>query len=196
MAMGRLSPASTPFLRPLVLRSHVVFPIPKARTPPRCAFASTAFKLIPTGDKCNPNVLYEPLEVVERIEHYRPGGYHPIQIGDHHGRYQVIHKLGHGSYSTTWLARGDQNNKYVAVKICTSDSDPKEISILTTLTRPHYPATSHPGKTMLPSILDAFSIHGPNGEHICYVTSPARASLSDLKDGSNPLSLVFNSMYV
>ncbi|GKZ65025.1 hypothetical protein AnigIFM60653_007610 [Aspergillus niger] len=185
MGMGRLSPASTPFLRPLVLRSHVVFPIPKARTPPRCAFASTAFKLIPTGDKCSPNVLYEPLEGVERIEHYRPGGYHPIQIGDHHhGRYQVIHKLGYGSYSTTWLARDDQNNKYVAVKICTADSDSKEAGILITLTHPHYPATSHPGKTMLPSIRDTFSIHGPNGEHTCYVTSPARASLSDLKDGS------------
>ncbi|RDH36287.1 kinase-like domain-containing protein [Aspergillus welwitschiae] len=137
MAMGRLSPASTPFMRPLVLRSHVVSPIPKAR--------------------------------VERIEHYLPGGYHPIQIGGHlHGRYQVIHKLGHGSYS----------------KIYTADSDSKEASILITLTHPHYPATSHPGKTMLPSIRDTFSIHGPNGEHTCYVTSPARASLSDLKDGS------------
>jgi serine/threonine protein kinase len=37
---------------------------------------------------------------------------------------------------------------------------------------------------MVPSILDRFSIHGPNGIHACYVTAPARASLSQVKDGS------------
>jgi serine/threonine protein kinase len=37
---------------------------------------------------------------------------------------------------------------------------------------------------MVPSILDRFTIHGPNGTHACYVTAPARASLSQLKDGS------------
>ena len=37
---------------------------------------------------------------------------------------------------------------------------------------------------MVPSILDRFTIHSPNGEHACYVTAPARASLSVLKDGS------------
>lgn len=37
---------------------------------------------------------------------------------------------------------------------------------------------------MLPSILNTFTIHGPNGNHACYVTFPARASLSGLKDDS------------
>lgn len=37
---------------------------------------------------------------------------------------------------------------------------------------------------MIPSILDKFSIQGPNGNHDCYMSLPARASLSDLKDGS------------
>lgn len=37
---------------------------------------------------------------------------------------------------------------------------------------------------MIPSILDCFSIKGPNGEHACYVTTPARGSLSDMKNGS------------
>ncbi|EAW13451.1 uncharacterized protein ACLA_054980 [Aspergillus clavatus NRRL 1] len=27
------------------------------------------------------------------------------------------------------------------------------------------------------------TIHGPNGNHACYVTAPARASLSQVKDG-------------
>jgi len=42
----------------------------------------------------------------EWIEAYRPGGDHPVHIGDvhHEGRYQVIKKLGYGSFSTVWLA--------------------------------------------------------------------------------------------
>ena len=58
---------------------------------------------------------------VEDITRYRPGGYHPVQLGDCFStlltdsasslsllpasRYRVLHKLGHGSYATIWLAR-------------------------------------------------------------------------------------------
>lgn len=43
----------------------------------------------------------------EWVEDYRPGGYHPVLLGDvfHDGQYKVIRKLGEGSYSTVWLAR-------------------------------------------------------------------------------------------
>jgi non-specific serine/threonine protein kinase len=43
----------------------------------------------------------------EWVEDYRPGGYHPVLLGDvfHNGQYKVIRKLGEGSYSTVWLAR-------------------------------------------------------------------------------------------
>lgn len=42
----------------------------------------------------------------EWVEDYRPGGYHPVHLGDvfNNGRYKVIRKLGEGSYSTVWLA--------------------------------------------------------------------------------------------
>jgi len=41
---------------------------------------------------------------------YRPGGYHPVHLGDVYcQRYRVIHKLGFGSYSTVWLARDLQS---------------------------------------------------------------------------------------
>jgi serine/threonine-protein kinase SRPK3 len=152
---------------------------------PRCALTITAFNSMKTHDDLNTCLLYEPLEGVERLENYRPGAYHPIQIGDHfHGRYRVVHKLGHGSYSTTWLARDERSNKYVAVKVCTADSNPKEVEIISTLTRPHCSPVNNPGKTMVPSILDRLTIHGPNGNHVCYVAAPARASLSGVKDGS------------
>ena len=47
------------------------------------------------------------LEWFERVEEYRPGGFHPMVVGDlfAHGRHRVIHKLAFGSYSTIWLAR-------------------------------------------------------------------------------------------
>lgn len=43
----------------------------------------------------------------EWVEDYRPGGYHPVHLGDifNNGQYKVIRKLGDGSYSTAWLAR-------------------------------------------------------------------------------------------
>jgi hypothetical protein len=60
---------------------------------------------------------YEPIEGVERLEIYCVGGYHPINIGDHiHTRYQVVQKLGHGAFSTIWLARDQRHGKYVAIK--------------------------------------------------------------------------------
>ena len=36
---------------------------------------------------------------------YRPGGYHPVHLGDtfKDGTYEVVHKLGYGSFSTVWL---------------------------------------------------------------------------------------------
>lgn len=43
---------------------------------------------------------------MESVEEYRPGGYHPVQLGDlFNQRYKVLRKLGYGSYSTIWLAR-------------------------------------------------------------------------------------------
>ncbi|EAW11016.1 protein kinase domain protein [Aspergillus clavatus NRRL 1] len=130
-------------------------------------------------------ILYEPLEDVERFENYRRGGYHPVCIGDlFHGRYRVVHKLGHGSYSTTWLAQDEQLKRYVAVKVCTAESDPREIDTLSVLTNVREASNHRPGQDMLPPVLDRFDIHGPNGAHGCYVTAPARMSLSDAKDGS------------
>ncbi|CAH0054480.1 unnamed protein product [Clonostachys solani] len=60
----------------------------------------------------------------EPLYRYRPGGFHPVAIGDvlNHGRYKILHKLGWGGYSTTWAAKDQQDNQYVAVKIATSES--------------------------------------------------------------------------
>jgi hypothetical protein len=48
----------------------------------------------------------------ENVLNYRPGGYHPVALGDtlKDGRYKIRHKLGYGGFSTVWVAR---DNKYV-----------------------------------------------------------------------------------
>ncbi|KAG6005312.1 hypothetical protein E4U21_000287 [Claviceps maximensis] len=57
----------------------------------------------------------------EPLQNYRPGGYHPIMIGDLlHRRYRIINKLGFGGYSTIWLAYDERQNRFVAVKVGTS----------------------------------------------------------------------------
>lgn len=65
-------------------------PTPRARTPND---GERRFKMITSP--------------CEWIEDYRPGGYHPVHLGDvfNDGQYRVIRKLGDGAYSTVWLAR-------------------------------------------------------------------------------------------
>ena len=57
------------------------------------------------------NLLYNQ----EDMSKYRPGGFHPVRLGDtfKDGRYKIHHKLGWGGYSTVWLAK---DKKYAAVK--------------------------------------------------------------------------------
>ena len=46
----------------------------------------------------------------EWTEDYRPGGLHPVSLGDvlKDGRYRIIRKLGNGAYSTVWLVKDAQ----------------------------------------------------------------------------------------
>ena len=46
----------------------------------------------------------------EELEQYYPGGYHPIHLNDclKDGQYEILHKLGFGSFATVWLARDRQ----------------------------------------------------------------------------------------
>jgi serine/threonine-protein kinase SRPK3 len=64
------------------------------------------------------NLLYNQ----EEMSKYRPGGFHPVCLGDtfKDGRYKIHHKLGWGGYSTVWLAK---DTKYITIK-CVSNSTP------------------------------------------------------------------------
>ncbi|SPQ21530.1 f2e24157-8dd7-4505-936f-959e878438f3 [Thermothielavioides terrestris] len=117
-----------------------------------------------------PRFLYRPLEDVERLEYYQPGGYHPVDIGDRfHGRYRIVHKLGHGTFSTIWLARDERLSKYVAIKVCTADASRREIGILSHLNDPAHGKAGRREEALTPTILDRFDVQGPNGTHLCYL---------------------------
>jgi serine/threonine protein kinase len=62
----------------------------------------------------------------EPIHRYRPGGYHPIHLGDtlKSGRYQVLHKLGWGGYATVWLAKDHRS-----VSSCGCFKEPSPLTI-------------------------------------------------------------------
>ncbi|KAK2033219.1 kinase-like protein [Colletotrichum zoysiae] len=128
------------------------------------------------------------IEEVESLNDYRPGGYHPIQI-DHrlHERYRIVHKLGHGTFSTVWLAIDERTSNYVAVKGGTADADTKEVEILSRLTTgvSDRSQAAPEASMMIPTVMGRFSLDGPNGTHPCLVTAPARCSLIAAKEASD-----------
>ncbi|KAH8431653.1 uncharacterized protein LDX57_009309 [Aspergillus melleus] len=127
---------------------------------------------------------YKLIEYVEDLDRYRPGGYHPLTIGDalNNGRYRLVDKLGYGGYSTIWLARDLHRAKYVAVKVLTAETSPcsSEAALIHSLGA----SPSRPGSEIIPALIDEFWVIGPNGKHRCIVTPPAQMSLFDAKEAS------------
>ncbi|KAI0816352.1 kinase-like domain-containing protein [Xylaria sp. FL0064] len=129
---------------------------------------------------------YGYIEGVEYLEHYTRGGYHPVHIDDRlHQRYRIVHKLGHGSFSTVWLALDEQASKYVAIKVGTADADIREIDILSKLASAGTGSPAADKASMVLPAIDRFCTAGPNGNHPCFVTSPASCSLGDSKEACN-----------
>ncbi|KAI3395662.1 hypothetical protein diail_1029 [Diaporthe ilicicola] len=129
--------------------------------------------------------VYFPEDDVEDLEQYRAGGYHPTLIGDsfQDRRYTVVHKLGYGGYSTIWLARDRQQNRYVSLKIKVSEAlSPSRENEVMRLLRGHSPKGE--GRRFIPRLLDEFSIVGPNGNHSCLVGEPAGSNFSASKEMS------------
>jgi serine/threonine protein kinase len=128
---------------------------------------------------------YIPLEGTESPYGYRPGGYHPVDIGDIYAdRYCIVHKLGRGGWSTIWLARDQKAERYVAVKIASAGTGFHETQILKDIGMGTCTSPPHDGQSAIPQVLDQFKICGPNGEHNAMVTPVAMMSLMDAKEGS------------
>lgn len=125
------------------------------------------------------------LQDVERPGRYRPGGYHPVSIGDRLcGHYEVVHKLGFGTYSTTWLARDMDVEEYVAIEIAIADANTQEDKILNILAHSLPNDEGQSGESQIRRALDIFSLDGPNGRHCCFVTELGMMTLDEAKDAS------------
>ncbi|KAK3291263.1 kinase-like domain-containing protein [Chaetomium fimeti] len=128
------------------------------------------------------NLLYTQ----ERMSRYRPGGYHPVTLGDtfKSGRYKVYHKLGHGGFSTAWLAIDQSLKRWVSLKIAiaTSTESSRELAVLKRL------KDARVGHVV--ELLDSFVHQGPNGRHACLVFDLLGPTLdhviSDYRDDEDP----------
>ncbi|KAK7045345.1 hypothetical protein VNI00_007594 [Paramarasmius palmivorus] len=136
------------------------------------------FKFVPTR-----------LDYVEDLEKYRPGGYHPVCIGDtlQNGRqpYRILHKLGFGGSSTIWLARAQQESEsggLVSLKVIRADLSFSSAQI---------PELTLPELNLgvaIQGIEDHFVENGPNGLHVCIVSKLAGPSVRDvLESGGRAL---------
>jgi serine/threonine-protein kinase SRPK3 len=117
--------------------------------------------------------LYERgwLSDVEDREEYRPGGFHPVHIGDRFGtagRYRVIHKLGKGGLATVWLCRDEDIQKYVALKIIIADESREKSSELRFVNQEGLDFGEIGGECLAVPCAH-FWHNGPNGRHLCLV---------------------------
>ncbi|KAE8555628.1 hypothetical protein EYB25_000326 [Talaromyces marneffei] len=106
----------------------------------------------------------------ESFSRYRPGGYHPVNLGDtfKDNRYEVHHKLGWGEFSTVWLAYDKEQKIWVSLKIKTADSslESREHDCMQVLQKN---CQGNLSSKYIVQLLDFFLHHGPNGTHQCLV---------------------------
>lgn len=139
------------------------------------------------------SVIYD--DTKESAKDYKPGGYHPIELGDLFvDRYLVVQKLGWGHFSTVWLCKDLKYGTYVAMKVQRSapnytEAALDEIDLLLKISRSyneplwatavkeyHKSEVSHIEKhgvsinhCYVVQLLNTFSHTGVNGTHICLV---------------------------
>ena len=155
----------------------------------------SVLKMQGEGDLSSDSAVYLWHDGTEDPGSYCFGGYHPTHIGDryHDNRYEIIHKLGAGSYSTVWLAKDHREDDLVAIKILVSEYSKESIDIeIKALELLSAGSESHPGKLYVLSLINQFTITGPNGHHQCIVTKAAGSCISDTKDEHPPYKFSVN----
>ncbi|CAI7592512.1 unnamed protein product [Penicillium discolor] len=117
--------------------------------------------------------------IEEGTQAYRPGGFHPVYIGDvFKDRYKVLNKIGYGVYSTVWLVRDLQptkpglENEFRALKVLSAecyDGTQAPIFEREILTHLRNGDQEQMGYDHVCHMVDDFEHSGPNGTHVCLV---------------------------
>ncbi|KAF1334761.1 Cmgc/srpk protein kinase, partial [Globisporangium splendens] len=105
---------------------------------------------------------------------YKPGGYHPVQVGQvYKSRFQVLEKLGWGHFSTVWKCLDKETGEIVAMKVQKSarhytEAAQDEIELLECTVK------AAKQENILDAIkvvrlVDSFKHVGPHGAHVCMV---------------------------
>ena len=121
----------------------------------------------------------------ERVPQFSPQTWFPVRIGDTLKRYQVLFKLGYGSYATVWLSRDLETKKYVALKIYNRSEVSRleafeEVKMLDRIARVD---PVHEGRKHIRLELDRFAIQTLQGTwFVCIVYEPLGMSLWRIRE--------------
>ncbi|KAJ7151047.1 kinase-like domain-containing protein [Mycena filopes] len=120
-----------------------------------------------------PRISASELVEEERLPDYLATRYYPVRIGELlASRYQVVGKLGFGVTSTVWLARDLTDCRHVALKIFIRSASLGSSQELLAYERLDRGPKSHLGRLAVRTVLNTFTISGPDDEHQCLVHPP------------------------
>jgi serine/threonine-protein kinase SRPK3 len=107
---------------------------------------------------------------------YKVGGYHAVRIGEtYNNRYIVVKKLGWGYFSTVWLCYDKNNENFVAMKIQKSAKQYREAALDEIEILKQISSATH-----VLHLIETFNHRGPNGLHVCFITSVLGENLLSL----------------
>lgn len=129
----------------------------------------------------------------EGEEGYRPGGYHPVNVGErYNARYTVLKKLGWGHFSTVWMVH-DKKHTTKGTDAAVVGDCPEFVALKIQKSAPHYQEAALDEIELLRCaseaarsnevvtefgpkydphvvlLLDHFEHTGPNGQHFCFI---------------------------
>lgn len=112
------------------------------------------------------------MDSVEPLEHYEPGGLHPILLGEVlDDRFEVNYKLGYGGLATVWLCYDLRLKHWKAVKINVAERSTNDCPDLRAikLMKDHGVDSAILEEKHIDLAEETFWLEGPNGRHLCAV---------------------------
>ncbi len=119
-----------------------------------------------------------------------------MHLGEvYHGRFEVVHKLGYGGFSTVWLCLDRHNHQWRAVKFIIADGSTDEESDLRLLAMlcGNGVSRNECEENHLTLPIDSFWVNGVNGRHLCLVLPLLGCPISSksIQDSSDSFKQIF-----